>query len=95
MLTTDEAITLGLEKYRELYPAGVIPKSLEDAGVLSAIPGRQMTTVLVAYWLHQQRDPFILFKATVDRESGKVAVETAADWRDLNGKELDDSQMVT
>jgi hypothetical protein len=95
MLTTDEAITLGIRKYRELYPDGVIPKTLEDAGVLNAIPGREKTIVLVAYSLRNQREPFILFKAIVDLQSGKVAVEAAADWHELSGKELDDSQTVT
>ena len=95
MLTSDEAITLGVKTYRELYPEGMIPKALEDAGGLCAIPDREKTTVLVAYSLRNQREPFILFKVVVDRQSGQVAVETAADWHELSGKELDDSQMVT
>ena len=95
MLTTDEAITLGLRKYRELYPKGTMPKALEDSGVLNAIPNRESTTVLVAYFLSNQREPFVLFEATVDRRSGTVAVETAADWRVLSDKELDASQVVS
>ena len=95
MLTSDEAIAVGVRKYRELYPKGMIPKELEDSGCLNAIPGREKTTVLLAYFFRNQREPFILFKASVDRQNGEVFVETAADWRELIGKQLDDSQMVT
>jgi len=95
VLTSDEAITVGVRTYRELYPEGMIPKALEDSGVLNAIPGREETTVLVAYFLRHEREPFILFKAVVDHHGGQVAVETAADWSSLIGKELDEAEMVT
>ena len=95
MMTQDEAIAIGCRKYRELYPKGMIPAELEEQGVLGAIPGQPDMTVHVTFWFKGERDPFFLFRAIINRESGDVTVLDAADWRILKDKEFNDSKMVT
>lgn len=94
MITQDEALTIGLRKYRESFPPGSIPSSLEEAATLTHVPGKTDTTVLITFSLRRERDPFVLFKALVSRLSGEVRVETSADWHDLLGLELDDSKSL-
>ncbi|MDZ4780811.1 MAG: hypothetical protein SGJ19_11200 [Planctomycetia bacterium] len=94
MLTDDEAITVGLRKYRELFPQGVIPPDLEERGVLSAIPEDHATFVQLTFGIRGQRDPFYLFKAAVDRASGDVTVLIASDWKKLLDMEFDESDFL-
>jgi hypothetical protein len=94
MINQDEALTIGLRKYRETFPPGLLPSELEDAAVLTQIPGRTTTEVLVTFSLREQREPFVLFRATVSRLSGQVKVEKTADWHELQGKELDQSKSL-
>jgi hypothetical protein len=94
MITQDEALTIGLRKYRDVFPPGTLPSDLEDAAVLTQIPGKTTTVVLVTFSLRGQRDPFVLFRATVSRLSGDVRVETAADWHALQGSELDQGKSL-
>jgi hypothetical protein len=92
MLTSDEAISVGLRKYRELYPEGTIPADLEDKAGLGASPGARMVSVYVTFGIRGQREPFWLFKATVDRTTGETTVDIAADWHELTCMEFDNSQ---
>lgn len=94
MLTNDEAITVGIRKYRELYPKGMIPPDLEDKAVLGATPGPKTTSVYMTYSIRGQRMPFFLFNAVVDRMTGETLVETAADWHELTSMDLDNSENV-
>jgi len=94
MLSLDEALTVGLRKYREVYPQGSIPPQLEDAAVLSQIPGDRTAVVLVSFSIRGAHDPFVLFQAVVDREAGDARVVTACDWRQLDGRELDESKSL-
>ncbi|HUT08937.1 MAG TPA: hypothetical protein VMY42_00430 [Thermoguttaceae bacterium] len=94
MLTNDEAITVGVRKYRELYPEGTLPLALEEAGVLGATPGKLATTIHVTFSIEGETEPFYLFRASVNRASGEVTIEDAADWRYLQGKQLDSSQSL-
>jgi len=89
MLTTDEAIAIGVRKYRDLYPEGTIPAKFEDEAVLGATVGTTTTAVHVTFGIKGRRDPFYLFKAVVDRQTREVTVEIAADWRRPNLNELD------
>lgn len=91
MISQEEALTIGLRKYRELFPPNTIPPELEDAAILSQIPGKTMNSVLVTFSLHGNPVPFVLFKAAVSRVSGEVTVETVADWHELKGQRLDES----
>jgi hypothetical protein len=95
MLSHDEAITLGVRKYRELYPKGAIPHGLEEKGVLGATADGTTTSVHLAFWLRGQRDPLVLFKASVSRSNGEVTVQTNADWHQLEGKEFEEAKCVT
>ncbi len=94
MLSLDEALTMALRKYREACPQGAIPARLEDAAVLTQIPGDRTATVVVSFNIRGVHDPFVLFQAVVDREAGEVSVVTARDWRELAGTELDDSKSL-
>jgi hypothetical protein len=94
MLTSDEAITVGVRKYRELYPEGAIPQDLEDLGGLGVSPGQKVVSVYVTYSIRGKTAPFYLFKALIDRETGEVTVAIAADWRELTRMELDDAQSL-
>lgn len=91
MLSLDEVLTVGLRKYREAYPQGTMPTRLEDAAVLSQIPGDRTVTVVVSFNIRGVHDPFVLFQAVVEREAGVASVVTARDWRELEGRELDES----
>jgi hypothetical protein len=94
MLTSDEAITAGVRKYRELYPKGTIPPDLEDKAVLGATPGQATTSVYMTFSIRGRRAPFYLFEALVDRTTGETVVETAADWHELTSMELDNSESL-
>jgi len=94
MLSLDEALTIGLGKYREAYPQGAMPTGLEDVAVLSQIPGDRTATVVVSFNIRGAHDPFVLFQAVVDREAGVASVVTARDWRELEGRELDESKSL-
>jgi hypothetical protein len=95
MISQDEALTLGLRKYRDVFPAGVIPAELEDAAILNGRPGQHVTTILVSFSLRARREPFILFEADICRRTGEVKVKTIADWHELPDEDLDDSQIVS
>jgi len=75
MLSEDEALTAGLRKYRDVFPPGTLPPNLEDEAVLTQTPGKETTLVHVTLSLRGQREPFVLFRATVSRLSGEVTVE--------------------
>jgi hypothetical protein len=94
MFSNDEGITIGLRRYRELFREGMIPFDLEDRAVLSATPGDLATIIHVTYSIRGQRDPFYLFKASVDRATGDVTVLIAADWKELLNLELAESNCV-
>ena len=77
MLNVDEAFRVGLLRYRELYPIGVIPYSVESQASFSVIPGSSTHTVHVCFWIKQDNGdskPLVFFEADVDRESGGVTV---------------------
>jgi hypothetical protein len=95
MLTNDVAITVGVRKYRELYPEGAMPADLEEKGVLGATPGQYATSVHVTFSIRGKREPFCLFSAIIDRATGDTTVETAANWQELTQLELDDRQYLT
>jgi hypothetical protein len=90
-MTQDDALTIGLGKYREYFPPGKIPRFLEDAAVLTQIPGKEETTVLITFDLRGEKKPFVLFRAAVSRDSGEVRVEQLSDWHELLGRDLDNS----
>lgn len=94
MLTIDDSITIGLRKYREIYPQGEIPESLEEESVLSAVPGDKKVTVIISFSIRNQQSPYVLFKAEVDRNSSETTVITTSDWRFLLTQELDHQQSV-
>jgi hypothetical protein len=94
MLDDEEAITIGLRKYRELYPEGTIPAQLEDIACLGATPGRDVVAVHVTFSIKSQADPFYLFRANVDKATGHIVVESAADWQELSRLELDNSRSL-
>jgi hypothetical protein len=94
MISQDEALTLGLRKYRDVFPGGVMPAELEDAAVLSQLVSREVSTIVVSFSLRARREPFILFKADICRRSGEVTVKTITDWHDLADEDLDKSQIV-
>ncbi|HBN75389.1 MAG TPA: hypothetical protein DD473_06145 [Planctomycetaceae bacterium] len=93
-MSFDDAITVGVKKYRELYPEGMIPKNLEDEGVLGAVPGNENVEVHVTYWFEGASEPFYLFRASVNRESGDVSVTNAEDWHVLEDRTFDNSQSL-
>lgn len=74
---TDEALTLGLRKYRELYPVGAVPAAVEEQASLNVWPGNNEDVVVMAYWLKDQVQPFVFFQAEVARDTGKVEVLVA------------------
>ncbi|MFO1020003.1 MAG: hypothetical protein U0903_04820 [Planctomycetales bacterium] len=94
MLSSDEAIAMGCKKYRELYPVGTIPRDLEEQGVLGATPEGLRVFVYITYWFAGERQPFYLFKVSVDRLSGETRIEHAEDWRELVGREFDNSRSL-
>ena len=94
MLTSDEAIAVGCRKFRELYPSGMIPASIEEYAVLGVTPGDDSIIVHVTCWFAGASDPFYLFRSSVNRQSGQVIVTEAADWRELLGRQFDDSQCL-
>ncbi|MCA9088360.1 MAG: hypothetical protein KDA90_06955 [Planctomycetaceae bacterium] len=94
MLTWDEAITIGCKKYRELYPKGTIPPELEEQGGLGSNSEGSLVIVHVTYWFEGESEPFYLFRASVNRESGDVCVTNAEDWHVLEGRTFDNSQSL-
>lgn len=94
MMTSDEAMAVGCRKYRELYPEGLIPSDLEEHGVLGSTPGDSCVTVHVTFWFEGESEPFYLFRASVDRESGDISVMDAADWHILEKKRFTTSQSL-
>lgn len=94
MLTSDEAIAIGCKKYRELYPKGRIPAAIEEHAVLGATPNGSSVIVHITYWFERESEPFYLFRASVDRESGDVSVTNAEDWHVLEGRTFDNSQSL-
>lgn len=91
MITTDAALTIGLRKYRELFPQGTIPSHLEEAAILTHIPDREVTTLLVTFSVQGQREPFVLFKAVISCSTGEVIIDTIGDWHELENKKLDNA----
>ena len=73
---------------------GTIPADLEDQAGLGATPGPKTTSVYMTFSIRGEREPFYLFKATVDRTTGETIVEMAADWHELTRLELDDTRHV-
>ena len=59
MLSLDEALTIGLRKYRDVFPPGTLPSGLEEAAVLTQISGKTATVVLVTFSLREYREPFV------------------------------------
>ena len=94
MLTSDEAIAIGCKTYRELYPKGTIPADIEENAVLGATPDGSSVTVHVTYWFEGESEPFNLFRASVNRESGDVSVTSAEDWHVLENRTFDKSQSL-
>lgn len=94
MLTSDEAIAIGCRKYRELYPKGTIPPDLEEHAVLGSTPQDLSVTVYVTFWFEGEAEPFYLFRASVNRESGDVSVTNAEDWHVLENRKFDNSQSL-
>ncbi len=94
MISQDEGLTVGLRKYRELFPLGTLPTALEDAAILTHYPGMAESVVLVTFGLRGQTLPYVLFKASVSRETGKVTVETLGDWHEVQVAQLDDAKSL-
>jgi len=93
-ISADEAIAIGCKKYREIFPKGLIPSDLEEQGVLGATPSDTYVTVHVTYWVEGEKDPFYLFRASIDRSCGAVSVEVAEDWHALEKLSLSKSQSL-
>lgn len=83
----DEAKNLGLSKFRELYPAGQIPAEVENHGVLSVGPSKESFEVVIIYPLRKQVDPYVLFRANINKETGEVKVIEAASSAPLSSVE--------
>ncbi|QDT78572.1 hypothetical protein Mal35_20210 [Gimesia maris] len=94
MLTSEEAIVIGCKKYRELYPKGMIPAAIEEHAVLGATPNGSSVTIHVTYWFEGESEPFYLFRASVNRESGDVTVTNTEDWHLLENRTFDNSQSL-
>lgn len=78
MISSDEAIALGCEKYREIYPLGLIPDHLENEACLGVTPGNVLT-VHATFCVEGKRDPYCLFEVKIDRLNGTVTVQIADD----------------
>ena len=83
MLYTEEAISIGCKKYRELYPENLMPFYLEEQGVLGVTNKGTHVEVHVTFWEEGQKEPFFLFLASVELSSGSVTVNVAEDWLKL------------
>lgn len=94
MISLDEAITIGLKRYRECYPPETIPKDLESKADLTGTPGEQQHIVNVSYSVVKDADPFVLFQANVERATGKVTVNLQEPIDALSDLEIDDGHQV-
>jgi hypothetical protein len=88
MISKDEALARGANKYRELYPEEMIPRDLEEQAVLTTTHEDEITTLLVTYSIEGQKDPYVLFKVDVNRLKGNVVVLVSRDWHELETLEL-------
>ena len=74
MLSEDDALKVGLARYRELYPSGVVPKEIESHATFTVKPGKVTHVVLVCYWIKGEDHPLVFFEAEVNRSSEAVNV---------------------
>ena len=81
-ISSDRAKAIACEKYREIYPEGVIPEHLEDHAFLDFVPG-DILTMRVTFCVEGKIGSYCLFEVTVDRVSGDVVVQIADDWHRL------------
>ncbi len=83
-LSLDDAITIGLREFREIYPDGAIPIEIEDQINLTAQPGDEWHRVLVTFSINETPEPFIFFECRVSAESGNAKVLIARSVSDLD-----------
>ena len=60
--TVDDAITIALMKYRQIYPEGVIPPEVEDETVLSAQPGIDVHKISITFSINESPHPVVFFR---------------------------------
>lgn len=73
-LTADEALRLGLLKFRELHAEGSIPAALVERFTFNIRPSAREHTMQICLWESEERQPLIYFEAIIDRETRSVRV---------------------
>jgi hypothetical protein len=96
VINMDEAKRLGLWKYRELYPVGKIPDGVEKHANLSVLPSAEFYSFIITYSLRNRVDPYVLFRAAINKYSGEVRVLESAPSSPINSiEDLDLTSQAT
>ena len=86
------ALGLALQRYRELYPEGTVPKEVEARAIQSHSTPDPDYRCSVCYWLKGQvREPLTFFRARVNAHTGDVTVEVALDPTAVSLARLEDN----
>lgn len=73
-IDTDEALRLGLRRYRDLHAEGTISADIEDRLTFNVRPDRLKHTVQLCIWGAEEANPHIVFETIIDRETGSILV---------------------
>lgn len=73
-LTADEALRIGLLKFRELHAEGSIPAAVAERFTFNIRPSAREHTLQICLWESEERQPLIYFEAIIDRENRSVRV---------------------
>jgi hypothetical protein len=84
----DDAVTIGLRVFRDRYPEGEIPVSIEAEMNLSAQPGYEQHRVLVSLSIQGEKEQWVFFECAVSRESGDAHIITCRSVCELRGLAL-------
>ena len=71
-----------------------LPPGLEDRACLTATPGTDHHSVVIAYGVRGQTQPFVFFQADVDKVTGQVQVRVVQDPSVLASLDLADDKIV-
>lgn len=85
-LTADEALRLGLLKFRELHAEGSIPPAVAERFTFNIRPSAGEHTLQICLWESEERQPLIYFEAMIDRETRSVRVTKDEGLEEMPGR---------
>jgi hypothetical protein len=87
-MNRNEAMTAAMRKYREIFPEGSIPPTIEQIGALSVLQRNHWVAVIIVYAFKGNAKPYVLFHANVDTSSGEVRLKKVGRVDDIADRAL-------